>query len=48
METRRFYREASNIVTSVGLRNLLSELADGEEDHQDTFVDLTRVQKISR
>jgi rubrerythrin len=44
-ETRRFYREASNTVTSVGLRNLRSELADAEEDHQDTLVDLTRVEK---
>jgi rubrerythrin len=47
-ETRRFYREASNTVTSVGLRNLLSELADAEEDHQDTLVDLTRVEKSAR
>jgi rubrerythrin len=37
-ETRRFYREASNTVTSAGIRSLLGELADAEEDHQDTLV----------
>jgi rubrerythrin len=41
-ETRRFYREAGNIVTSASIRKLLSELADAEEDHQDTLVDLTK------
>jgi erythrin-vacuolar iron transport family protein len=46
-ETRRFYREACNTVTSVGLRNLLSELADAEEDHQDTLVELTKEWKKS-
>jgi rubrerythrin len=46
-ETRRFYREASNTVTSAGIRNLLGELADAEEDHQDTLVDLTKEQKKS-
>jgi erythrin-vacuolar iron transport family protein len=46
-ETRRFYREASNAVTSARIRNLLSELADAEEDHQDTLVDLTKEWKKS-
>ena len=44
-ETRRFYREAGNIVTSASTRKLLSELADAEEDHQDTLVDLTKERK---
>jgi len=42
-ETRRFYREAANNVTSAELRKLLIELADAEEDHQDALVDLTQV-----
>jgi erythrin-vacuolar iron transport family protein len=46
-ETRRFYREAGNIVTSASIRNLLSELADAEEDRQDTLVDLTKEWKKS-
>jgi rubrerythrin len=46
-ETRRFYREASNAVTSAGMHSLLTELADAEEDHQDTLVDLTKEQKKS-
>ena len=45
-ETRRFYREASNTVRSAGIRSLLGELADAEEDHQDTLVDLTKEQKV--
>jgi rubrerythrin len=44
-ETRRFYREASNTVKSASVRNLLSALADAEEDHQDILVDLTKVCK---
>jgi erythrin-vacuolar iron transport family protein len=46
-ETRRFYREGGNIVTSASIRNLLSELADAEEDHQDTLVALTKEWKKS-
>ena len=46
-ETRRFYQEAGNIVTSASIRKLLSELADAEEDHQDTLVDLTKEWKKS-
>ena len=46
-ETRRFYREAGNTVSSAGMRNLLNELADAEEDHQDTLVDLTKESKKS-
>jgi rubrerythrin len=46
-ETRRFYREAGNTVTSAGIRNLLNELADAEEDHQDTLVALTKEHKKS-
>jgi rubrerythrin len=44
-ETRRFYREAANTVISAELRNLLIELADAEEDHQDALVDLTQKKK---
>jgi erythrin-vacuolar iron transport family protein len=46
-ETRRFYREAGNIVTSASIRTLLNELADAEEDHQDTLVALTKERKKS-
>jgi rubrerythrin len=46
-ETWRFYREASNTVTSAGIRGLLDELADAEEDYQDTLVKLTKEQKRS-
>src|ERR1700693_3185670 len=46
-ETRRFYGEAGNTVTSAGVRNLLNELADAEEDHQDTLVALTKEHKKS-
>jgi erythrin-vacuolar iron transport family protein len=46
-ETRRFYRKAENIVTSLRIRTLLSELADAEEDHQDTLVALTKKWKKS-
>jgi erythrin-vacuolar iron transport family protein len=46
-ETRRFYREASNSAASAGLRSLMGELADAEEDHQDTLVNLTKEQKES-
>jgi erythrin-vacuolar iron transport family protein len=41
-ETRRFYREASNAVTSTDIQKLLIELADAEEDHQDALVGLTK------
>jgi rubrerythrin len=44
-ETRRFYREAANTVSSAELRELLIELADAEEDHQDALVDLTKAKK---
>lgn len=44
-ETRRFYREAANVVSSADLRKLLIELADAEEDHQDALVDLTQEKK---
>ena len=44
-ETRRFYREAANTVTSAELRELPIELADAEEDHQDALVDLTKAKK---
>ena len=46
-ETRRFYREASNTVTSANVQKLLIELADAEEDHQDTLVELTKQKKMS-
>ena len=44
-ETRRFYREASNTVTSPDVQKLLIELADAEEDHQDALVELTKQKK---
>jgi rubrerythrin len=44
-ETRRFYREASNTVTSADVQKLLVELADAEEDHQDALVELTKQKK---
>ena len=44
-ETRRFYREASNAVTSADIQKLLIELADAEEDHQDALVELTKKEK---
>lgn len=44
-ETRRFYREASNTVTSADVQKLLIELADAEEDHQDALVELTKQKK---
>jgi rubrerythrin len=46
-ETRRFYREASNTVSSIEVRKLLGELADAEEDHQDALVGLTKEGKKS-
>jgi erythrin-vacuolar iron transport family protein len=47
-ETRRFYREAGNTVTSAGVQKLLIELADAEEDHQDALVELTKQKKPVR
>jgi len=47
-ETRRFYREASNAVTSPDIQKLLIELADAEEDHQDALVELTKEKKKER
>jgi len=44
-ETRRFYREASNAVTSADIQKLLIELADSEEDHQEALVELTKEKK---
>jgi erythrin-vacuolar iron transport family protein len=46
-ETRRFYREASNMVSSIEVRQLLGELADAEEDHQDALIGLTKERKKS-
>jgi erythrin-vacuolar iron transport family protein len=46
-ETRRFYREVSNTVASASIRGLLGELADAEEDHQDTLVELAKEHKES-
>ena len=44
-ESRRFYQDAMNKVTSVDIRELLSDLAVAEEDHQDLLVDKTREKK---
>jgi rubrerythrin len=46
-ETRRFYQDASHKVTSANARQLLSELAEAEEDHQDLLVAKTKEQKNS-
>jgi rubrerythrin len=44
-ETRRFYQEATNKVTSAEARELLGDLAAAEEDHQDLLVDKTKEKK---
>jgi rubrerythrin len=44
-ESRRFYQDATNKVTSADIRQLLQELADAEEDHQDLLVDKAREKK---
>ena len=44
-ESRRFYQDAMNKVTSADIRELLSDLAVAEEDHQDLLVDKTREKK---
>jgi rubrerythrin len=46
-ETRRFYRDAFNQVKSAEIRNLLGELADAEEDHQDALVEKWKEKKKS-
>jgi|ERR1700736_6622864 rubrerythrin len=46
-ETRRFYQDASHKVTSADARQLLIELAEAEEDHQDLLVANTKEQKKS-
>ncbi|MBV9129722.1 MAG: hypothetical protein JO298_04955 [Verrucomicrobia bacterium] len=47
-ETRRFYQDASHKLTSEDARQLLIELAEAEEDHQDLLVANTKEQKKSR
>jgi rubrerythrin len=44
-ESRRFYQDAMNKVTSADIRELLSDLAVAEEDHQDLLVDKAREKK---
>jgi erythrin-vacuolar iron transport family protein len=44
-ESRRFYQDAMNKVTSSDIRQLLEELAGAEEDHQDLLVDKAREKK---
>ena len=44
-ESRRFYQDATNKVSSADIRQLLQELADAEEDHQDLLVDKAREKK---
>jgi erythrin-vacuolar iron transport family protein len=44
-ESRRFYQDAMNKVTSADMRELLGDLAAAEEDHQDLLVDKTREKK---
>ena len=46
-ESRRFYQDAMNKVTSADIRKLLDDLAGAEEDHQDLLVDKTREKKKS-
>ncbi len=44
-ESRRFYQDALNKVTSADIRQLLDNLAAAEEDHQDLLVDKTKEKK---
>jgi erythrin-vacuolar iron transport family protein len=44
-ESRRFYQDALNKVTSADIRQLLDDLAAAEEDHQDLLVDKTKEKK---
>jgi rubrerythrin len=46
-ETRRFYQEASRKVASADARQLLIDLAEAEEDHQDVLVANVKEQKKS-
>jgi erythrin-vacuolar iron transport family protein len=46
-DTRRFYRDAFNKVKSAEIRELLGELADAEEDHQDLLVEKWKEKKKS-
>ena len=44
-ESRRFYQDAINKVTSADIRQLREDLAAVEEDHQDLLVDKTKEKK---
>jgi hypothetical protein len=44
-ESRRFYQDAMNRVTSPDIRELLEDLAATEEDHQGLLVEQTREKK---
>jgi rubrerythrin len=44
-ESRRFYQDAINKVTSADIRQLLEDLAVVEEDHQDLLVDKIKEKK---
>jgi erythrin-vacuolar iron transport family protein len=46
-ETRRFYQDATRQVASPDARQLLIDLAEAEEDHQDVLVANTKDQKKS-
>ena len=46
-ETRRYYQDAANHTTSEGVRTLLTELADAEEDHQDLLVTEVKANRTS-
>jgi len=46
-ETRRFYQDSSYKVASADARQLLIELAEAEEDHQDVLVANTKQQRKS-
>jgi len=47
-ESRRFYQDAINKVTSADIRQLLEDLAAVEEDHRDLLVDKTKEKKRNR
>jgi rubrerythrin len=44
-ESRRFYQDAMNKVTSADIRQLLNDLEAAEEDHLDLLVDKTKEKK---
>src|SRR5260370_13428205 len=44
-ETRRFYREASNAITSADIQKILIPFDDAKEDHPEALVEYTQKNK---